>query len=90
MEGILRWFEADPPSEVANSPPVDIDEGSDISIDDDSQSLFVEKKHIEKHAREACTKYWARAPVNDNGSEQCRAYLSRKKGMPKAHEILYE
>eukprot|EP00889_Picochlorum_renovo_P004818 jgi/Picre1/31848/NNA_007197.t1 len=90
MEGILRWFEADPPSEVANSPPVDIDEGSEISIDGDSQSLFVEKKHIEKHAREACTKYWARAPVNVNGSEQCRAYLSRKKGMPKAHEILYE
>lgn len=90
MEGILRWFEADPPSEVANSPPVDIDEGSEISIDDSSQSLFVEKKHIEKHAREACTKYWARAPVNINGSEQCQAYLSRKKGMPKAHEILYE
>ena len=86
---LLHWCEADPPSEVANSPPVDIDEGSEISIDDNSQSLFVEKKHIEKHAREACTKYWARAPVN-NDFEQCQAYLSQKKGMPKAHEILYE
>ena len=89
MEDILWWLEASPPPEVANSFPLDVDEGGDVSIGDSSEMMFVEDTHLEKHAREACMKYWARSPVN-NDFEQCRAYLSKKKGMPKAHEILFE
>jgi hypothetical protein len=34
-------------------------------------------------------KYWARAPVNGD-FEQCQAYMPQKKGMPIAHELLFE
>ena len=89
MEDILWWFEAVPPPEVANSFLLDVDEGGNVSIGDSSEMMFVEDTHLEKNAREACMKYWARAPVN-NDFEQCQANLSKKKGMPKAREILFE